>query len=78
MQVSRVYHSISTAQVSQRPARLAASFQPSIPGTDARASDAPWTGAGVIVVVRAPEKVTQPSWLQSLQAEPARRIRQDV
>ena len=59
MQVSPVYHSISTAWVAQRPAQLAASFQSSIHGTDARASDAPWTGAGLVVVVRAPENVTQ-------------------
>ena len=47
MQVSPAFHSISAALVSQRPGRLAASFQLSIHGTDARASAAllnarPW------------------------------------
>ena len=54
MQVSPVYRAISTAWVSQRPARLVASFQWSIRGKDARASVAPWIRAGLVVAVRAP------------------------
>ena len=55
MQVSPVYHSISTARVSQRPAQLAASFRSSIHGIDAQANDARWIRAGLVVAVRAPE-----------------------
>ena len=68
MQGSPAYHSISTAWVSQRPGRLAASFQSSIHGTDARASAALWIRAGLVVAVRAPRNVTQLSWLQGQQA----------
>src|SRR6185369_4221805 len=76
MQVSPVYHSNSTARVSQRPARLVASFQSSIHGTDDQASDAPWSRVGLVVAVHALQNVTQLTWLQDQQAgKPARRIR---
>src|SRR5947207_1217473 len=54
MQVSVEHHSILMARVSQRPGRLAASFQAPIHGTDARANAALWTRAGLVVAVRAP------------------------
>ncbi len=79
MQVSLAYHSISTARVAQRPARLAASFQSSIHGIDARASDALWIRAGLVVAVRAPRNVTQLIFAAgSAGWKPARRIRQDA
>ena len=61
MQVTLAYYSISTASVAQRQGRLAASFQSSIHGTDARANAALWIRAGLVVAVRAPRNVTQPS-----------------
>ena len=64
MQASLAYYSISPAPVSQRPAQLAASFQSSIHGTDDPANVALWIRAGLVVAVRAPRNVTQPSWQQ--------------
>jgi hypothetical protein len=79
MQVSLAFHSIATAPVAQRPARLAASSQSSIPGTDARANAVLWIRAGLVVAVRAPRNVTQSSLQQGQQAgKPARRNRQDA
>jgi hypothetical protein len=74
MQASLAYHSISPARVSQRTGRLAASFQSSIHGIDARANAALWIRAGLVVAVRAPRNVTQSSSQQGQQAgKPARR-----
>ena len=68
MQVSPVYHSISMASVAQRPARSDASFQLSIHETDARANAPLWIRAELVVAVRAPGNLTQPSWQQRQQA----------
>ncbi|HEY1422988.1 MAG TPA: hypothetical protein VGF20_06010 [Candidatus Acidoferrum sp.] len=61
MQGSLEHHSISTARVSQMPGQSAASFQSSIHGIDVLTSDAPWIRAGLVVVVRASQSVTQPA-----------------
>jgi len=59
MQASPEHHSISTARVSLRPGRLAASFQSSIHGIDALTSDALWIHAELAVAVRtSPERNT--------------------
>ena len=68
MQVSLAYHSISMASVAQRLGRLAASFQPSIHETSARANVALWIRAGSVVAVRAPRNLTQSSSQQGQQA----------
>lgn len=59
MQVSAEYCSISMARVVQRLVRLAASFQPSIPGISVRANVALWIRAGLVAAVHALRNVTQ-------------------
>src|SRR5262245_11871979 len=63
MQLSAAHCSISTARVSQRRGRLVASFQSSIHGKDARANDALWIHAALVVAGRTPTNVTHPAQL---------------
>ena len=65
MQASPVSHSISTAPVSQKLGRSAASFQLSIRGTDGQASAAHATCVELVVGVRALSNVTQLTWQQA-------------
>ena len=63
MQRSADYPSILTDRVLQRLERLAASFPPSIHGTNARANDALWIREGLVVAAHARRNVTQPPQL---------------